>query len=323
MYIITGGAGFIGSAMVAFLNQQGIKDIVVVDELGSTERWKNLVGKSFIKYIHKDELFPALHSDVLAQSISAIIHMGAHSYTTTRDMDLLFRDNIEYTIKLAEYALDRGIRFIYASSAAVYGNGLQGFSDADSLTEQNRPLNPYGFSKQLFDIHAIREGWTNSIAGLRFFNVYGPNEYHKLGQFSVAYKAYLQAKQEGVVKLFKSYRPDYKDGEQTRDFVYVRDCCEAMHWLIKNPDKNGIMNVGYGQARSWNDLAVSVFSALNRGPHIEYVEMPVELREHYQYVTQADLSKLRSLGYTRPMTSLEDGVKDYVQRYLESTVPFM
>jgi ADP-L-glycero-D-manno-heptose 6-epimerase len=323
MYIITGGAGFIGSALVGMLNQGGVSDIIVVDDLGSTDRWKNLVGKTYLRYIHKDDLFSILSANELPSRVEGIVHMGAHSYTTTRDMDLLFRDNIEYSRRLAEYAIEKGIRFIYASSASVYGDGTLGFSDNDEKTALYRPLNPYGYSKQRFDIDVIRENWSSLIAGLRFFNVYGPNEYHKIGQFSVAYKAYLQAKQEGVVKLFKSYRPDFKDGQQTRDFVYVKDCCNVILWLLEHPEANGIFNVGYGKARSWNDLTESVFESLSKPKNIEYIDMPIELREHYQYVTEADISKLRAVGYERPMTSLEDGIKDYIQGYLGRAVSYI
>ena len=322
MYIVTGGAGFIGSAFVSFLNHKGISDIIIVDELGSGERWKNLVGKKFTSYIHKDDFFSALLAHEIIQPINAIIHLGANSYTTERDMDHLYRNNFDYTRKLAEFALDRGIRFIYASSAAVYGDGTRGFSDSDSETANFRPLNPYGYSKQLFDNHAIKEGWQKLITGLRFFNVYGPNEYHKTGQFSVAYKAYLQAKQEGLVKLFKSYRPDYRDGEQQRDFVYVKDCCEVIWWLINNPNANGILNIGFGTARSWNDLCNSVFSALGHKANIEYIEMPAELQGQYQYYTEANIERLRTLGYQGAMTSLEDGVKDYIQSYLEAQIQY-
>lgn len=322
MYIITGGAGFIGSAFVSFLNQKGISDITIVDELGSGERWKNLLGRKFISYIHKDDFFSALQNHQIVHPITAIVHLGANSYTTERDMDHLYRNNFEYTRKLAEFSLDRGIRFVYASSAAVYGDGSQGFSDSDTETEKFRPLNPYGYSKQLFDNHAIQEGWQKLIAGLRFFNVYGPNEYHKIGQFSVVYKAYQQAKHEGLVKLFKSYRPDYGDGEQKRDFVYVKDCCEVMWWLINNPQANGILNIGFGKARSWNNLANAVFSALGSKPQIEYVDMPPELQGQYQYFTEANIERLRAIGYKAPMTSLEDGVKEYVQSYLEAPIQY-
>lgn len=317
MYIVTGGAGFIGSAFVSFLNRQGISDIIIVDELGTTERWKNLLGKKFLAYYHKDSFIPALQNREITLPITAIIHLGANSYTTERDMDHLFRNNVEYTRLLAEYALNNGIRFIYASSAAVYGDGKSGFSDADDLTPTFRPLNPYGFSKQLFDIHAIREGWHRSIAGLRFFNVYGPNEYHKIGQFSVVYKAYQQAKHEKSVKLFKSYRSDYADGEQKRDFIYVNDCCEVIWWLINNPNANGILNIGSGSARSWNELARAVFAALGENPRIEYIDMPDDLRNQYQYFTEANPEKLRALGYTATATSLEDGVRQYVRDFLE------
>lgn len=316
MYIVTGGAGFIGSAFVSFLNHQKINDIIVVDEAGAASR-ENLKDKKFLEYVNKETLVSRLKGNGFAADIKAIIHMGANSYTTERDMDLLRRNNYEYTRDLAEHSLKNNIRFIYASSASVYGDGAKGFSDNDAMTAEYLPLNPYGQSKQLFDIHAIREGWQKNIAGLRFFNVYGPNEYHKIGQFSVAYKAYTQVKEEGCIKLFKSYRDGYGDGEQRRDFVYVKDCCEVMWWLINNPNANGILNIGYGKARSWNNLAHSVFNALNVPTKIEYVEMPLELRDHYQYFTEANISRLRSLGYANAMTSLEDGVHDYVQRYLE------
>lgn len=317
MYIVTGGAGFIGSAFISFLNQMNITDIVVVDETVAANR-ENLSGKKFLEYVSKDALISKLNGGEFSIPVKAIVHMGANSYTTERNTDLLRRNNYEYTRDLAEYSLKNNIRFIYASSASVYGDGSKGFSDDDAATAGYTPLNPYGQSKQLFDNHAIREGWQKSIVGLRFFNVYGPNEYHKIGQFSVAYKAYTQAKEEGCIKLFKSYRDDYGDGEQKRDFVYVKDCCDVMWWLINNPSANGILNIGYGKARSWNDLARAVYSALNLPEAIEYIEMPVELRDHYQYFTEADITRLRKVGYNKPMTSLEDGVRDYVREYLEN-----
>ena len=317
MYIVTGGAGFIGSAFVWKLNSEGINDILVVDNLGETEKWKNLVNRSYADYVHKEDFRHMLDEDILsADSIEAVVHLGACSSTTERDADYLMENNFHYTCDLAQWALSHDIRFVYASSAATYGNGSQGFGDDLDGIDRLQPINMYGYSKQLFDQWAIRRGLIDRIAGVKFFNVFGPNEYHKDDMRSVICKAFTQIRQTGKLKLFKSYRKEYADGEQRRDFVYIKDCVKVIDWLIKNPEVGGIFNVGTGQARTWNDLARSVFAAMGRETQVEYVDMPDHLRGKYQYYTCADLTKLASRGCDVNFRPLEDGVADYVQNYL-------
>ena len=319
MYIVTGGAGFIGSVLARKLNSEGIDDIIIVDELSSSDRWKNLRKIKYIDYLHKDKFLKLIEDDKLTEVPQAILHMGACSSTTERDADYMLRNNYQYTKSLAEYALKNNVRFIYASSAATYGAGENGYSDEEDKLDSLSPLNVYGYSKHLFDCYALRTGAINQIAGLKFFNVFGPNEYHKDDMRSVALKSYLQIKEQGNVKLFRSYKPEFKDGEQKRDFVYVKDCVDTMWWLLNKPDINGIFNLGSGKARSWNDLVKAVYAALGKDPNIEYIEMPVSLRNQYQYYTEADMQKLNSLNCPVKFHSLEDAVKDYVQNYLESS----
>ncbi len=321
MFIVTGGAGFIGSAFVAKLNSEGIKDILVVDELGSSPRWKNLVRKSFREYVHKDRFIDMVKGDSLPASVEAIVHLGACSSTTERNVEYLLQNNYEYTKTLAEYSIRRGIRFVYASSAATYGDGAFGYEDNDTHLSELVPLNAYGYSKHVFDLWARHQGLFSHIAGLKFFNVYGPNEYYKEDMASVVWKAFNKIQESGSFSLFKSYRPEYKDGEQMRDFVYVKDCCDVMWWLLNNSAVNGLFNVGSGKARSWNDLVGAVFRSLKRTPQIEYIEMPDHLRNQYQYFTEAPMSKLRNAGFTTPFHSLEEGIEDYVTRHLTKADP--
>ncbi len=316
MYVVTGGAGFIGSAFIRKLNDEGIDEIVVVDRLGTSSKWLNLMGKQYLDYVHKDKFLDELHSGKFKGNISAVIHMGACSSTTEEDGDYLMENNFQYTRSLAQYCLDHGVRFIYASSAAIYGDGEKGYDDADSETASYRPLNRYGYSKQLFDQWAIRNRVSDSMVGLRFFNVYGPNEFHKGSMRSVIHKAYHQVLEKGEVSLFKSYRDDYGDGEQKRDFIYVKDCVDALWWLTNNSRTNGIFNLGTGTARSWNELATAVFAALGKEPNIKYIDMPEQLIKQYQYFTEASLGKLKEAGCPAPETTLQDGVADYVQRHL-------
>ncbi|MDJ0781182.1 MAG: ADP-glyceromanno-heptose 6-epimerase [Desulfosarcinaceae bacterium] len=322
MYIITGGAGFIGSACLWRLNQAGVDDILVVDNLGDSEKWKNLVNRRYRDYLHKSRFLDRLESGALGR-ITAIIHMGACSATTETDADFLMTNNLHYSQRLARYALEHGIRFINASSAATYGNGDRGFSDAPDSQAQLKPLNMYGYSKHLFDLWALRERCFDRLASLKFFNVYGPNEYHKGDMCSVVFKAFHQVAAEGVIRLFKSYRPDYSDGGQQRDFIYVKDCVDVIWWLLEHPGVHGLFNVGTGQARTWYDLAAAVFAALKLAPTIEFKEMPDHLRDHYQYFTCAEVDALRSAGYDRPFTSLEAGVSDYVTQYLQQEDPYL
>jgi ADP-L-glycero-D-manno-heptose 6-epimerase len=323
MIIVTGGAGFIGSAFVWKLNQEGIDDIIIVDQLGTDEKWKNLVNLRFANYVHKDDFLEMIDTDTLPFDVDAIIHMGACSSTTERDADYLWHNNYVYTNLLAQWAIERGIRFIYASSAATYGDGTKGFSDNHKTINELKPINMYGYSKQVFDLWVLRRKLENKMAGIKFFNVFGPNEYHKGDMASVIFKAFHQIKDTGKVSLFKSYKKEYKDGGQMRDFVYVKDCVNVMWWLLKNPKVNGIFNLGTGKARTWNDLIKAVFTAMKKKPNIEYIAMPEALRNQYQYFTEAEMSKLKKAGCPVKFSSLEDSVRDYVVNYLQKTDPHL
>ena len=316
MIVVTGAAGFIGSAIVWRLNTLGKEDIVIVDELGMEEKWKNLVGLKYSNFIHKDDFIAMILDDEVTFSIDSLIHMGANSSTTEMNADHLLFNNYEYTKELAKYSIKNDIRFIYASSAATYGDGSLGFDDDENRLETLRPLNMYGYSKQMFDLWAKRQGILNKIAGLKYFNVFGPNEYHKGDMRSVAHKAFGQINDTGKLRLFKSHNPKYKDGEQLRDFVYIKDAVDMTLFFLEHKDKNGIYNIGAGKARTWNDLAKAIFNALNKPLNIEYFDPPKQLEEKYQYFTEANLDKLKKAGYNKPLTSLEEGVADYVKNYL-------
>jgi len=317
MIVVTGGAGFIGSAITWQINKQGRSDIIIVDELGHDEKWKNLVALNYEDFINKDEFIKKVESGIKL-SIDAIIHMGANSSTTEKNADQLISNNFEYTKKLAKYCLNNDIRFIYASSAATYGDGSQGFNDEEKLCQSLTPLNMYGYSKNLFDIWAIKHSIIDKIVGLKYFNVFGPNEAHKGDMRSVVNKAFEQINNTGRVKLFKSRNPNYKDGEQKRDFVYIKDAVEMTLFFLDKKDKNGIYNIGSGKARTWNDLVTAIFKALSKTPNIEYIELPEHLAEKYQYFTEAAIEKIKKAGYTLPITSLEDGVTDYVKNFLST-----
>ncbi|MCD4813104.1 ADP-glyceromanno-heptose 6-epimerase [bacterium] len=323
MIVVTGGAGFIGSAFIWKLNAQGIEDILVVDALDDTDKWKNLVNLRFDGYLDHQEFIEKINSDSLPADIRAIVHMGACSATTERDSDYLMRNNYQYTRRLAEWSLVHKVRFIYASSGATYGNGDQGYSDEDAKTPGLKPMNMYGYSKHLLDLWALKSGAARQMAGLKFFNVFGPNEYHKEDMRSVVHKAFGQIKETGKVGLFKSYKPEYNDGEQVRDFVYVKDVVEVMWWLLNNPTTNGIFNVGTGKARTWKDLVYAVFTAMAQEPKIEFIEMPENLRDRYQYRTEAAIDKLIGAGYPGSFMSLENAVADYVQNYLMKDDPHL
>ncbi|MFZ2322711.1 MAG: ADP-glyceromanno-heptose 6-epimerase [Ignavibacteriaceae bacterium] len=316
MIVVTGGAGFIGSAIVWKLNQLNKNKIIIVDELGKDEKWKNLVGLSYQDFVHKHEFIDQVIDDVVPYNIEAIIHMGANSSTTEKDADYLMSNNYHYTLELAKYCLEKNIRFIYASSAATYGDGLLGFEDDESKLETLRPLNMYGYSKQLFDLWVKRNDVLDRIVGIKYFNVYGPNEYHKGDMRSVVHKAFEQVRDLGKVRLFKSLNPKYKDGEQMRDFVYVKDAVDMTLYFLDHPDENGIFNVGAGKARTWNDLVKALFNAVGKPVNIEYIDLPNHLVSKYQYFTEANLNKIRSAGYNNPTISLEEGVTDYVKTYL-------
>jgi len=318
MYIVTGGAGFIGSAVAAKLNAEGHTDIIIVDELGDSEKWMNLRKRSYLSYVHKDDFLKAVLNDPVSKEIKAIIHLGACSSTTERNVDFLMRNNFEYSKCLARFAVENNIRFIYASSAATYGDGSAGYSDQETDLGKFLPLNPYGYSKHLFDQWVIKEKLESKVTGIKFFNVYGPNEYHKEDMRSMVHKAWQQVKKDGLVSLFKSYKAEYSDGGQMRDFIYVKDCMNVVMWLVENPAVNGLFNLGTGQARTWNDLATSVFKALNKTPKIHYIAMPDSIKGQYQYHTEADMTKLRDAGYTQDFFSVEKGVADYIENYLET-----
>jgi ADP-L-glycero-D-manno-heptose 6-epimerase len=314
--LVTGGAGFIGSALVWALNRRGIEDVLVADFLDQSEKWRNLVPLAFADYIEADDLLALVESDAARlRGITAVLHMGACSSTTERDAAYLVRNNTEYTQKLATWALARGARFVYASSAATYGDGARGMSDEADLATL-RPLNMYGYSKQMFDAWARRAGMLDRIVGLKYFNVYGPNEDHKGDMRSLVQKAYHQVLETGAIRLFKSHRPEYAHGEQRRDFVYVKDAVEMTLHLAARPGAGGLYNVGTGRASTWNELARAVFAALEKPERIEYVDMPAALRDKYQYYTQAAVERLRAAGYERPATPLAEAVRDYVRNYL-------
>ncbi|MEQ1861347.1 MAG: ADP-glyceromanno-heptose 6-epimerase [Chthoniobacteraceae bacterium] len=314
--LITGGAGFIGSALVWALNQRGIDNILVADLLRTDEKWKNLVPLRFSDYIEGDDLLRlARENSKQLADIGCVFHLGACSSTTERDAGYLIRNNYETTRDLAAWALGAGARFVYASSAATYGDGAAGMSDSAELTTL-RPLNMYGYSKHLFDLHSRRSGLLDRIVGVKYFNVFGPNEAHKADMRSLVHKAYGQVVETGAIKLFASDRPDYADGEQKRDFLYVKDAVAMTLHLAETPDASGLYNLGSGEANSWNTLARAIFAALGREPKIEYIPMPEELRAKYQYFTQADIAKLRASGYARALTPLAESVADYVKNYL-------
>ena len=315
MIVVTGGAGFIGSAIVWKLNTLGEKNIIIVDELGLDEKWKNLVELDFDDFINKNEFIKLIDSG-LPFKTEAIIHMGANSSTTEKDADHLLENNYEYTKKLAEYCIDNNVRFIYASSAATYGDGALGFDDSEALSPDLKPLNMYGYSKNLFDVWAIRHNIIDKIVGLKYFNVFGPNEYHKGDMRSVVHKAYEQIRDKGSVKLFKSGNKKYKDGEQMRDFIYVKDAVEMTLFFLDKKDKNGLFNVGTGIARTWNDLVTAIFNSTGKDVNIEYINLPEHLKLKYQYFTEAKLDKIKKAGYQNPLYSLEEAVADYVKSYL-------
>jgi len=313
--LITGGAGFIGSALVWALNHRGCERIVVCDRLGADERWRNLTPLRFTDYVEADDLLPRLQSGALGK-YDLVLHMGACSSTTETNAGFLIRNNYEFTRDLATWALGQKTRFVYASSAATYGDGSAGMDDDDGKLDRLRPLNMYGYSKHLFDLHAKRAGFLNRMVGLKYFNVFGPNEAHKGDMRSLVHKSFGQVRTEGVIRLFKSYRADFRDGEQKRDFLYVKDAVAMTLHLAASKKAGGLFNIGGGKARTWLDLARAVFVALKRKPKIEFIEMPEAIRDKYQYFTEANLARLRAAGYTAPVTSLEDAVSDYVRNYL-------
>lgn len=314
MIIVTGGAGFIGSCVVRSLNEAGRSDIVIVDNISETDKWMNMRNKKYIKYVHKSKFLEELPT---YKNVEAIVHMGAQSSTTERDFDYLWENNFEYTKALWNYCAEKHISFIYASSAATYGDGSLGFNDRMDI-DQLLPLNGYGYSKQLFDQWVKHQAkiFPAQHCGLKFFNVYGPNEYFKGSMASMVFHGFNQIKETGKVKLFKSCNPNYKDGGQLRDFVYVKDICKVIMWLLVNKHVSGLFNVGTGRAQSFAELAEATFHALELEPNIEYIDMPEKLRGKYQYYTKAEMSRLYDAGYPFEFMDVEKGVRDYVQGHL-------
>ena len=316
--LVTGGAGFIGSALVWALNQRGHTDIVVTDVLGSDEKWRNLTPLKFADYVEAEAFRRQLAANPAAFGrFSAVFHLGACSSTTEKNAGYLIDNNYNVTKELAAWALAQGARFIYASSAATYGDGAEGMDDQNEDLGRLRPLNMYGYSKHLFDLYAQQQGWLNQIVGVKYFNVFGPNEDHKGDMRSLVNKAYQQILATGQVQLFRSHKPEFKDGEQMRDFLYVKDAIEmTLHFAEQAPRAGGLYNLGSGEANTWVTLTGAIFRALGREPKVEFIDMPEVLRGKYQYYTRADIAKLRATGYARAMTPLSDAVKDYVQGYL-------
>jgi len=326
MILVTGGAGFIGSNLAAALAESG-HDVAICDRLGHEEKWRNVAKVDLVDVVAPEDLPQWLERQ--RGRLDAIVHMGAISSTTERDVDLIVRENYLLSRELWEYCARESVRFVYASSAATYGDGGAGFDDDASrgALAKLKPLNPYGWSKHLFDRFVAREvargaPLPRQWAGLKFFNVYGPNEYHKGTMKSVVAQIFPRAAAGETVTLFRSHNAKFADGGQMRDFIYVRDCGDVVAWLLKTPRVNGLFNLGTGRARSFLDLARAVFAALNRKPNIAYVDTPAEIRDKYQYFTEARMERLRAAGYGAPFTSLEDGVGDYVQRFLSAADPY-
>jgi ADP-L-glycero-D-manno-heptose 6-epimerase len=320
--VVTGTAGFIGTVFVQYLNEQGLTNLILVDDFGVEAKRNNWEKKQFVKVIERQAFLEQLHE--LDFNIDIIVHLGARTDTTEFNYAIHEELNLEYSKSLWNYATEKQIPFIYASSAATYGAGELGYDDSHEIIGQLKPLNPYGISKNEFDKWAIAQTTHPPVwAGLKFFNVYGPNESHKGRMASVIFHAFNQIKENGVVKLFKSHRADFKDGEQLRDFIYVKDVAKVIYWMLDemllhkwSVEKNGLYNLGTGQARTFYDLAANVFIAQGLKPNIEFVDMPSDIRDTYQYFTEANMVKLRAAGYVAQFYSLEEGVKDYVQNYL-------
>jgi ADP-L-glycero-D-manno-heptose 6-epimerase len=313
--LVTGGAGFIGSALVWALNRRGCDNIVLCDIVGTDEKRRNLAPLRFTDYVEAGQLLSRLQSGALGK-FDLVLHMGACSSTTEKDGNFLFRNNFEFTRDLSDWSLSTSARFVYASSAATYGDGSAGMEDDDTKLDTLFPLNMYGWSKHLFDLHARRAGFLKKIVGLKYFNVFGPNEDHKGDMRSLVHKSFTQVQNENLIRLFKSYRKDFRDGEQKRDFLYVKDAVAMTLHLAVNKKAGGLFNIGSGEARTWIDLANSVFAALGKKPKIEFIEMPEAICDKYQYFTQANISRLRASGYKEKITSLENAAADYVRNYL-------
>ncbi|MGN0848220.1 MAG: ADP-glyceromanno-heptose 6-epimerase [Victivallaceae bacterium] len=315
MFIVTGAAGLIGSSVIWGLNRRGVGDILAVDHLGCSEKWRNLRALEYADYMEKEDFRDLLADGGLDNvKIDGIFHLGACSATTEKDATYLIHNNFEATKELALFAVNHNIPLIYASSCATYGDGSQGYKDDESSIEKLRPLNMYGYSKQMFDLWARRNGLLDKICGCKFSNIYGPNEHHKAEMRSVVLRAYEQISTEGKMRLFRSYKPEYADGEQKRDFLYVKDAVEMLMFLF-DKKATGLYNIGSGKAETWNSMVKAAFKALNKPENIEYIDMPESLRPKYQYYTCADMSKLHKLGWNKEPMSLEEAIYDYYVNY--------
>ncbi len=315
MIVITGAAGFIGSCLVSKLNKLGYKNLLLVDDFDNNSKQKNLLNKSFDKKICRNDFFEWIKTN--SPSVKFIFHIGARTDTTEFNWDILSKLNVEFSKNIWNYCVNNEIPLIYASSAATYGLGEIGYNDDHDLIDKLRPLNPYGDSKNIFDNWALKQSKSPPYwYGLKFFNVYGPNEYHKNRMASVIFHSFNQIKETNKMKLFRSHNANYKNGEQLRDFIYVNDILSVFLFLFNQKPQSGIYNLGSGKARSFNDLVINTFKALNKSVEIEYIDTPIDIRDKYQYFTQANMSKLKSIGYKKPFTTLEDGVMDYVTNYL-------
>jgi ADP-L-glycero-D-manno-heptose 6-epimerase len=319
--VLTGAAGFIGSCFLKTLNNLGIHDSVIVDAAAKPDGIKNLEAKKFSDYLSREEFLRLVEAGKL-NDVVLTIHLGACADTTEKDQAYLRRNNLEYSKSLAKWALGNRAFFHYASSAAVYGDGKAGYSDDDSTVSGYKPLNLYGESKWLFDKWLVQEKLSQRVVGYRYFNVFGPNEYHKGEMRSMVCKAFQQIEKDGKARLFATTRKGYGDGSEERDFVYVKDVCSVMAYFVEHPDRGGIFNLGTGQARSFKDLVTAVFTALEKKPAIDYIPMPENLRGQYQYFTQAEMEKLRQAGYQKQFRSLEDSVADYVKNHLQKANPY-
>lgn len=315
MIIVTGAAGFIGSCLVSKLNQEGFKDIILVDDFSNADKMKNLEGKIYSQKVHRDDFIKWLRDN--QRLVQFVFHLGARTDTTEFNKEIFDKLNLNYSKDVWNLCVEFGLPLVYASSAATYGLGEFGYDDNEEVIEKLKPLNPYGDSKNDFDKWAIKqEKKPYFYIGLKFFNVYGPNEFHKSRMASVIMHAYNQIQEKGLVKLFRSHNPDFKDGEQLRDFVYVKDVVEVCYFFLHHRKDSGIYNLGSGQARTFLDLVKNTFSALSKDSNIEFIDTPIDIRDKYQYFTEANMAKLKSIGYAKPFHTLEEGVKDYVQNYL-------
>ena len=323
MIIVTGGAGFIGSALVWKLNKLGLDDIIIVDEFGKDNKYRNLISLKFLDVIDKDDFKDKATDFFKKNKVDTIFHLGACSSTTELDFNFLLKNNTEYTKFLCMQAMENNIRFINASSGATYGSGKQGYSDNEDELENLIPLNPYGYSKHLFDLWAKHNGYLDKIASLKYFNVYGPNEYHKKDMMSVVNKCFYQIKETGKARLFKTTSTEYGDGEQRRDFIYVKDAVDMTIFFYDNKTVNGIYNLGTGKANTFNDFVKPIFEALGMKENIEYFDMPDVLKDRYQDFTQAEMTKLKSVGYGKGTTPIKDAVIDYVKNYLNTKNPYL